>query len=307
MKKILSITFCLIALLSCQDIQSQKEMTQMTSSGYKYAIVKDQPGATVQPGQFALVHAVMSYKDSVITDTRMSHGRPTVVKIEADKAKRQGGSGPVQDLLQLLSVGDSARLYYPVDSFPVKPQRLRNYDVVTYDISVLDIFETEEEMNAYLAAEREKINAPMREAKMKEQEIGDMMGRFYASYKQGEKMQAWKETETGLKYVMLEKSGTGLTPKKGDVVRVHCYGLLEADGEPFYNTYNRGEPLEFQVGQGEVIQGWDEALLFLDKGDKAVLLIPSQLAYGSQGYPSAVPPDAALLFYVEIMGIGELE
>lgn len=304
MKNILSIALCFVALLACQDIQSQKEVTQMTKSGYKCSIRKDQPGTTAQPGQYALVHAVMCHNDSVISDTRVNPGRPTVVKIEEDEAKRRGGSGPVQDLLLLLSVGDSARLYYPLDSFPIKPERLKGFQEVTYDITVVDIFETQEKLDAYMDAEREKLNAPKREAKMREKEVADLMTSFYESYKQGKKTEAWQTTESGLKYIILEKSGTGITAKKGETVRAHYYGVFADDGKQFDNSFSRGQPIEFAVGEGVVIKGWDEAFLFLEKNDKAVLLIPTDLAWGAQGFGDVIPPNKAVMFYVEFVGTG---
>lgn len=307
MKRILSIACCLSALLACQDMQSQKEKIQTTKSGYQYSLAQDEPGPTVQPGQFALIHTVVTQNDSVLTDTRVNPGRPTLVKVEDKVGKARGISGPVQDLLQLMSVGDSARFYYPIDSFPSVPDRYKAFKEVVYDIRVLDIFESETEMQAYMDAERERINAPIREAQGREQEVSNKVAEFYASYKRGEKESQWLEGPEGLKYIILEKSRANRKPQNGEVVRPHYYGFFAEDGKPFDNSFSRGQTYDFTLGQGEVIRGWDVGFTLLDKGDKAVFLVPPSLAYGEQGYPGAIPPNATLLFYVELVGIGETD
>lgn len=298
---------CLTALLACQEMQSQKETIQMTKSGYRYSISKNVPGTAIQPGQFALVHSVLSHEDSVITDTRVNPGRPTVVKVEENAVDRKGGSAPVQDLLELMSIGDSARLYYPVDSFPTKPPRLKGFKEVTYDIVVLDIFETEEELQTFMDGEREKINAPMRETQKREQEVGQLMATFYESFKRGEKDNQWQTTSSGLKYIILEKGPSGLKAKPGEIIRAHSYGLFADDGKPFDNSFSRGSTYDFPLGQSVVMRGWDEGFALLGKGDKAVLLVPADLAYGAQGYAGVIPPNATLIFYVEMVGIGDLD
>jgi FKBP-type peptidyl-prolyl cis-trans isomerase FklB len=261
----------------------------------------------VKGGQYVLLHSVMSHKDSVLSDTRLGPGRPTVVKVEANEADRLGGSGPIQDLLEQMSVGDSARFFYPIDSFPTKPPRLKDFDEVTYDLVILDIFETEEELQVYMDAEREKINAPLREAQEREKGVSELMNTFYESYKRGEKDKLWQTTESGLKYIILEKGPSGLKAKPGEIVRAHTHGVFVENGKPFYSSFTQGQTNDFSLGNREVIPAWDEAFALLAKGDKAVLLVPANLAYGEQGHPGGIPPNAELFFYVEFVGIGDLD
>lgn len=302
MKNIICTICCLTGLLACQDIQSQKETIQTTQSGFQYILEKDVPGANIKGGQYALLHSRMMHMDSVLSDTRVNPGRPTVVKVEASPEQRRGGSAPVQDLLELMSIGDSARLYYPVDSFPTKPPRLKDFKEVTYDLVVVDVFETEEELQTYMTAEREKVNAPIKEAQAREKEVADAMAGFYASYKRGEKDAQWQTTPTGLKYIILEKGPSGLKANPGQIVRVSYYGFLEKDGSLFDNSYKRNSTYDFPVGQGRVMKGWDEAFALLGKGDKAVLYVPTALAYGERGFPGFIGPNEDLLFYVELVG-----
>ena len=112
----------------------------------------------------------------------------------------------------------------------------------------------------------------------------------------------FQKTDSGLRYQIIQQ-GNGQKPKKGDRVSVHYKGTL-ADGTLFDSSYKRGKPIDFSAGIGQVIKGWDEALLLLNEGDKARLVIPSDLAYGSQGAGGVIPPDATLIFDVELVKVG---
>ncbi len=105
-------------------------------------------------------------------------------------------------------------------------------------------------------------------------------------------------TESGLQYVVKEE-GAGETPKVGDMVKVHYTGKL-LDGTKFDSSVDRGTPIDFPVGQGRVIKGWDEALLTMKKGEKRVLIIPANLGYGPNGR-GPIPPNATMVFDVELI------
>ena len=109
-------------------------------------------------------------------------------------------------------------------------------------------------------------------------------------------------TSSGLQFVELAP-GAGESPKPGDLVKVHYRGTL-ADGTEFDSSYGRGEPIEFVLGQGQVIPGWDEGIALLRKGGKARLIIPPNLAYGESGASGVIPPNATLTFEVELVDFG---
>jgi len=106
-------------------------------------------------------------------------------------------------------------------------------------------------------------------------------------------------TTSGLKYKITQAT-EGANPAKGANVKVHYKGMLE-DGTVFDSSYNRGQPLAFSVGIGQVIAGWDEGILLLKKGEKATFWIPSDLAYGARGAGGVIPPNANLIFEVELV------
>jgi len=99
-------------------------------------------------------------------------------------------------------------------------------------------------------------------------------------------------------------SGSGAAPKKGDLVTVHYTGAFE-NGEKFDSSVDRDEPFAFVLGTRQVIAGWDLGVARMKVGDKVKLTIPGHLAYGQEGYPGAIPPNATLIFVVELLGISE--
>jgi len=108
-------------------------------------------------------------------------------------------------------------------------------------------------------------------------------------------------TPSGLKYWDLKK-GTGAAAVKGKTVRVHYNGWL-TDGKEFDSSFDRGEPIEFVLGTGRVIKGWDEGVAGMKVGGKRQLRIPPELAYGSRGAGSTIPPNATLVFDVQLVGV----
>jgi FKBP-type peptidyl-prolyl cis-trans isomerase len=106
-------------------------------------------------------------------------------------------------------------------------------------------------------------------------------------------------TASGLKYSVL-KEGSGGRPKTGSLVTVHYSGWL-TDGTPFDSSVERGEPFQFALGNGSVIQGWDEGVALMQKGSRFKLTVPYELAYGEQGRPPMIPPKSTLIFEVELL------
>ena len=164
-------------------------------------------------------------------------------------------------------------------------------DDVMEQIEILRVGDAAESFNAVEAfrtfeGEREKRIAEAKE-KM-EAELDKLAAGF-------------EKTESGLRYKIIQK-GDGAKAEKGKNIAVHYKGQL-ADGMVFDSSYQRKQPIEFTVGIGQVIRGWDEGLQLLQVGDKARLVIPSDLAYGSQGAGGVIPPNATLIFDVELMSV----
>jgi FKBP-type peptidyl-prolyl cis-trans isomerase len=169
-------------------------------------------------------------------------------------------------------------------------------DVIAQDdiIDSLEIVRVGAEAEAFNAVEAFRTFEGAREKKLaetrksQEAELNQLASGF-------------SKTESGLRYQILQK-GAGNMAKKGKTVSVHYKGQL-ADGTVFDSSYKRNEPIDFALGVGQVIPGWDEGIQLLKVGDKARFVIPSDLAYGSAGAGGVIPPNATLIFDVELMNV----
>lgn len=128
-----------------------------------------------------------------------------------------------------------------------------------------------------------------------------LTGLFYYFGRGGSKTGTEVTTASGLKYID-QVEGSGPSPVTGKTVTVHYTGTLE-NGKKFDSSVDKGKPLSFVIGRGEVIKGWDEGLMTMKVGGKRKLIVPPQLGYGPQGNGPKVPPNSTLFFDVEMLGI----
>lgn len=143
--------------------------------------------------------------------------------------------------------------------------------------------------------EADKFDAPTLFKKYFEQTKKDANEAFLSLIK------GMNKTDSGLFY-NITKKGSGISPSIGSQVSVHYEGKL-TDGTIFDSSYKRNEPIKFAVGLGQVIKGWDEGIMLLNKGAIARFVIPSELAYGSRGAGNVIPPNSTLIFQVELVNI----
>ncbi|MCC9043007.1 MAG: peptidylprolyl isomerase [Flavobacterium sp.] len=158
-------------------------------------------------------------------------------------------------------------------------------------VEIIRVGDAAEKWNAIEAFRTFEGSRTKREAEAKKAALAEV-----------EKLAAgFEETASGLRYQMIV-NGTGKQAEKGKTVSVHYKGAL-ANGTEFDSSYKRKKPIEFPLGMGHVIEGWDEGIALLKVGDKARFVIPSYLGYGESGAGGVIPPNAVLVFDVELMDV----
>lgn len=237
-------------------------------------------------------------RDSVLMNSRQMQPLPQPVALPA-----QVTPGSLEEGLGLLLPGDSAIFRFPADTVFAKTFRQPVPPFLRKGGNVLVV----------LASARELVTmAEMTARQQKLQEENVRQGKALAAAQMTKdaaaiqaylkKNNATAKKTTGGTYYILKKLGTGLPPKTGQTVRVLYRGTVLATGQEFDSSAKHGnEPISFVLGQGQVIPGWDQGIAMLNKGSKAVLLIPSPLAYGPRGAGADIPANAVLRFEVELV------
>lgn len=167
-------------------------------------------------------------------------------------------------------------------------------DVVIKEIKIVRIGNEAKAFNAELAFAKSEEVASQRAAQENLQ-LGETLKKLGCDVDQLEK------TPSGLRYHVIKK-GSGKVPAAGRVIVAHYTGYL-ADGTKFDSSVDRKQPFETQIGVHRVIQGWDETFLTMAVGEKRILVIPFNLAYGERGMPPVIPPRATLVFVVELLDV----
>jgi peptidylprolyl isomerase len=234
-----------------------------TASGLQYIEIAEGDGPQPQPGDIVAVHYRGTLEDGTEFDNSYDRGEPITFALGRGRVIRGWDEG-----IALLKEGGKAKLILP-------PELAYGEDGAGSVIPP----------NATLTFEVELVSispgAPEAPAEVEEAQ--------------------YVTTESGLKYVDLEV-GEGPAPEEGQTVSVHYTGWLE-DGTKFDSSLDRGQPFSFVLGEGRVIRGWDEGVATMQVGGKRQLVIPPDLAYGEAGAGEVIPPNATLIFEVELLDV----
>lgn len=283
MKKILFFALALagVTLYSCKNSGAGSATGDRTSFGYEYKILSKGTGTNAIKTGDRIAYTMYGYLNDTI------QGEPYVAEVElqpGDSVQRQ--RLPFIDLIYLMKEGDSAQVLQKLDTIKNLPPNLRNTDIIKYVVKLRKVTDA-----SVVQKEKEATMALSSDAQTK---LKQVMADFNAG-----KLQNVVTTASGLKYVILEK-GDGPVTKPGEAVSVHYIGMTSADNE-FDQSFKRGQPITFQAAQGQVIPGWDEVVTALAKGTKAIAIIKPELGYGAAGSPPAIPANATLFFYMDIL------
>jgi len=290
------ILFYLLGLLLFVGCSSEGKRLK-ADGGFEYQMIRKGDSEPIPVDSYVFFNMDLFYKDSMIQSSKTA-AQPPVLKITKEK-KDYGYFTSLINLLGKMHVRDSFHFFFPVDSFRQIPPGFDKFtEPVVYRIGIVKVMD-ETRFKAFsdsIQQIQEKARQAVRDHLP---EVEAMVKANYDMYKKGGFDAKMQTTASGLKYVILEE-GSGPKPAKGEQVSVNYYGMLDADGKMFDNSWGRGQPHVFPLGTGQVIQGWDEGLALMNKGTKAMLFIPASLGYGAAGSPPAIPENAALVFYVEL-------
>jgi FKBP-type peptidyl-prolyl cis-trans isomerase FkpA len=263
-----------------------KYKTKVTENGLKYQIFEhDDAARKAKLGDIMSFNLVLKNgADSVLRDTYKDK-TPVKLVLQAPPFK-----GSFEEGLALLAAGDSATFFINADTLFAKmmqplPPMIKKGSEITFTVKVLSVLTSEE-------FQKQQTETGVKQKAVDEKVIQDYLAKNNLTAKA-------QHTASGLYYVD-EVVGTGETPTQGDNVKVHYTGKL-LDGKVFDSSKNTGKPIDFQVGVGMVIPGWEEGIMMMKKGGKRTLIIPSGLAYGVDGSPGAIPGNSVLLFDVELL------
>lgn len=274
---------CVFSFNACSKYKGYKQDKE-TGIYYKFYI-QNKDSVQAQTGDAVSLMYQLALKDSILVPMM-----PIQELVQESFYK-----GDVYAAIRMMHVGDSATFILDADTFFHYMGGENPFD----DKELYFTFKMTElmpkaEVDAMMQAQEEQYNAYMEQARAAE----DSTMREYIAKN---KIKV-APTASGL-YFISKKAGKGAQAVAGQKVAVHYTGKL-LDGTKFDSSYDRNEPIEFMLGQGQVIPGWDEGIAMMKEGEKAVLLIPSKLAYGERGN-QVIPPCAPLVFDVELVKVGE--
>ena len=302
------------ALLSLpQPVRAQAPAFARLPTGTEYRLFRKDAAGRYQPralaptdapyasraGQVLTVYMEFrTGRDSVLMNSRLMQPTPQPVLLPARPAP-----GGLEEALGLLLPDDSAVFRFPADTVfaktfqqPVPPFLRKAGNTLTVLASARELVTTEA-----MTARRQKEQAE--NARKGQLLAAAQMTKDVAQIQAYlKKNNATAKKTVGGTYYIIKRAGTGLPPKKGQTVRVLYRGTVLATGQEFDSSAKHGnEPIAFPLGVGQVIPGWDQGIAMLNKGSKAVLLIPSPLAYGPRGAGADIPANAVLRFEVELV------
>ncbi|MCC6186713.1 MAG: FKBP-type peptidyl-prolyl cis-trans isomerase [Chitinophagaceae bacterium] len=266
----------LVGATSCGGNKTFKK----TKDGVEYLIVTDEKGENAKVGDIIEYHMLVKIGDSVMFESRkMNDGKPVEMPLQENPQATK--SMDPTEVIKMLSAGDSAVIRVELDSMARKVYTFaKPTDKLEFQFKMVSV------------KSKEKA-----EAELKEKDDKALTEYFAANGITAQK------TASGLYYVVT-KPGTGALPAAGQTVKVMYTGKL-MDGKMFDSNidpqFQHTEPLEFPLGKGNVIPGWDEGIALLNKGAKGTLYVPSTLAYGAQSPSPLIPANSILIFDVELL------
>ncbi|MEM9885346.1 MAG: FKBP-type peptidyl-prolyl cis-trans isomerase [Bacteroidota bacterium] len=270
---------------------------EVTPNGYPVVFHKNEEGASPKVGEYIHFRMYLRGDEGIVFSTeknRVDNEKYKVAQYIIPK-----NPIPQMDAFGMMSPGDSLTLYFQIDTMDRKPPGFENSDMVYYDIVLLDILSTGE-YNQARAARGRAEEAEKQKIRDQESPVIAQLKKVMAQYKNKE-LSTRLRTSGELEYVILQ-AGNGTKVESGNKIKHHFYCMLE-NGNSFGGSYATGEPYEVIVGTKKIIEGWESGLRLFEEGSKGVLFVPSELAYGENGFGERVPPNTDLVFYIDMVEV----
>ncbi len=279
----------LIFLFSCDN----KEQT--LDNGVKLKYVKTGSASKIQDGDIVLLN--LQYFDYDGNELLNKIGNDPVV-LRKDSTWKNNGI--IYDVIDNLVLGDSVFFQLTTEQFfENAPQAVDMPDsvknkLISFYCGVQNVMSQSE----FEDFQREQYEKMQQEMELNDEKQLSVDLELIENYLKENNVNATK-TESGL-YYEVTKNGTGDNASSGDNVTVHYTGML-LNGEVFDSSVSRNQPFSFQLGKGMVIKGWDEGITYFNKGAEGRIFIPSPLGYGSAGAGGIIPPNAVLIFEIQVL------
>jgi FKBP-type peptidyl-prolyl cis-trans isomerase FkpA len=281
-----------VALLAGLTACNQQPGKTKTEHGYYVTNHTNKGGEKPVTGDVVRVHVTTYVGDSLMQSTREMSPEPRDLTIPDLSQMPAGRKVPALfDALFMAGEGDSLTVYQDVDTTIQRqlPAALKNEKYVRYEVSLVEVI---------TKADQDKKKAEG-EARFKTVETD--FATALADFKAGKLKDKITKLESGVQVYIVEK-GNGTALKVGEQIKTEYYGALQSNGKMFDNSFQRGEPLPFALGVGQMIPGFDEGAQQLNHGGKAYVFLPAKTGYGAQGTPDgSIPPNSDLVFYIEVL------
>jgi len=289
MRNVYYTTILFITLFSCVDRE------KVLDNGVELKYFKNGSGQEIEDGQIVMIN--LQYFDYDGNELLNKVGNDPVV---LQKDSSWESSGIIYNVIDNLVKGDSVFFQLTTEQFfKNAPQSVEVPDsvknkMISFYCGIQDVM-SQNEFEDFQRIQYEKMQQEM------EQQSNDQLSidlELIDNYLKENNITA-KSADSGLRYV-ITKMGSGENAAPGDNVTVHYTGML-LNGEKFDSSLDRNQPFSFQLGQGMVIRGWDEGITYFNKGSEGTLYIPSTLGYGASGAGGVIPPNAVLIFEIQVL------
>lgn len=296
-------------LLLLQTAACQKEKGIKTPLGHRFINHTNLPGKKIESGEVANINLYIWVGDSLITSTIRDNGGPQDMMMPP-KENLNKDLLAHNEAIFMMTNGDSATVIQQMDSILTNTIKKRfgiEAKEMRFEIAVKEVLDTatvqrkmrkSQERMASLQAKAEAAQADPKKVQARLPEVKTLVETTLAEYKAGTLGGKLQKSKTGLEYIILAP-GEGDLLERGEPALTHYYGCLKADGKMFDSSFERGAPASFTVGQ--LVPGFNEGMLMLKPGGKAVLFLPASLGYGARVMADGkIPPNSDLVFYLEV-------